>query len=188
MIKSRLSQIKKASQSRQLAKALQEERSAVWGMYCKIAAMKPDFASTEKVRPLLSRFSQLLIDYIALGHFGIYEHLLTEKQQQFTVLSYAIELYPAFSSTTAAAISFNDAYADGRHNFNCKNLAADLSKLGEQLAKRMELEDRLCFMLLDNHYLPAVAEDMPDSERLAPLLNKSFKRSKAVCRVFSITT
>jgi len=134
--------------NRHLVTALQEERSAVWAMYCKMAEMKPVFANSEKVRPILSRFSQLLIDYVSLGHFGIYEQLLTEKQQQFAVLSYANRLYPAFSNTTASAIMFNDAYDDGRRNFKTDNLASDLSALGEHLAKRMELEDRLCSMLL----------------------------------------
>ncbi len=141
-------QTEKESQNRQLVAALQEERSAVWAMYCKMAEMKPFFADSDKVRPLLSRFSQLLIDYISMGHFGIYEHLLTEKQQQLEVLSYANRLYPAFSDTTASAISFNDVYDDGRRNFKTDKLASDLSVLGEHLAKRMELEDRLCSMLL----------------------------------------
>ena len=148
VFKSSLSQIEKASQHRQLVTALQEERSAVWTMYCKIAEMKPFFANSEKVRPMLSRFSQLLIDYVSLGHFGIYEHLLTKKQQQFAVLSYANSLYPAFSNTTASAILFNDAYDEGKRNFKTDNLATDLSTLGEHLAQRMELEDRLCSMLL----------------------------------------
>lgn len=148
MSESSASQIEKQSQNRQLVEALQEERSAVWAMYCKMAEMRPFFANSEKVRPMLSRFSQLLIDYVSLGHFGIYEHLLAEKKQQFAVLAYANRLYPAFSNTTASAISFNDAYDDGKRNFKTDNLASDLSMLGEHLARRMELEDRLCSMLL----------------------------------------
>ena len=148
MFKSSLSQVNNVSQSQHLVAALQEERLAVWAMYCKIAEMKPIFANREKVRPVLSRFSQLLIDYVSLGHFGIYEQLLAKNQQQFAVLSYANRLYPAFSSTTASAMLFNDAYDDGKRNFSTDNLATDLSNLGEHLAKRMELEDRLCSMLL----------------------------------------
>ena len=141
-------QTKKEWQNRHLVTALQEERSAVWAMYCKMAEMKPFFADSEKLRPLLSRFSQLLIDYVSLGHFGIYEHLLTEQQQQAEVLTYANRIYPAFSNTTASAISFNDAYDDGKRNFKTEHLESDLSRLGEHLARRMELEDRLCSMLL----------------------------------------
>lgn len=148
MYDSNAPQTKKEWQNRHLVAALQQERSAVWTMYCKMAEMKPLFANSEKLRPILSRFSQLLIDYVSLGHFGIYEHLLAEKRQQAEVLTYANRLYPAFSSTTASAILFNDAYDDGKRNFKTDNLESDLSALGEHLAKRMELEDRLCSMLL----------------------------------------
>jgi regulator of sigma D len=136
------------SQNQQLVDALREERSAVWSMYCEIADLKPHFANCEKVRPVLSRFTQLLVDYISLGHFGIYEHLLTEKQQQMSVLSYANSIYPAFSNTTAKAMRFNDAYEETRRTFNADSLATDLSALGEHLATRMELEDKLCSILL----------------------------------------
>lgn len=147
MSENHLSQENHASQNRLLVTALQEERSEVWSLYCKIAEMKPSFANSEKVRPVLSQFLQLLIDYISLGHFGVYEHLLTEKQQQLA-LDYANRIYPTFSNTTATAVSFSDAYGEGKRNFNTDRLAADLSVLGEELAKRMELEDRLCSMLL----------------------------------------
>lgn len=141
------SQTEKAHQIRHLVFALQEERSAVWSMYCEMAEMKAVFTETETIRPLLSRFSQLLIDYVSLGHFGICEQLLAEERQQ-KALFYAKRIYPAFSSTTVSAISFNDTYDDGKRNFKTDNLEADLSVLGENLAKRMELEDRLCSMLL----------------------------------------
>jgi regulator of sigma D len=109
--------------------------------------MKP-FSSENAVRPILSAFSQLLIDYISLGHFSIYEHLIVEKQHQTSVLTYAEQIYPAFSNITASAVSFSDTYDDGKRNFKTDKLAQDLSVLGEHLAERMELEDRLCSMLL----------------------------------------
>ncbi len=147
MLNSRNARLEKATQSKHLVAVLQEDRQAMWAMYCKIAEMKPVFANSKKVRPVLSRFSQLLIDYISLGHFCIYEQLLAEKQQK-AILSYANQLYPEFSSTTQSAMLFNDAYKRDNRNLNPDNLASDLSSLGEDLAKRMELEDRLCSMLL----------------------------------------
>lgn len=136
-----------SSNNLHLVAALQEERSAVWSLYCRIAEMKP-FSSENAVRPILSAFSQLLIDYISLGHFSIYEHLIVEKQHQTSVLTYAEQIYPAFSNITASAVSFSDTYDDGKRNFKTDKLAQDLSVLGEHLAERMELEDRLCSMLL----------------------------------------
>lgn len=139
--------IDKISCKQHLVETLQEERSAVWALYCRIAEMKPSFCE-QTIKPMLSEFSQLLIDYVSLGHFGIYEHLLAEKQYPSPALSYAEQIYPVFSSTTASAVSFNDAYESGKRNFKPDNLERDLSLLGERLAERMELEDRLCSMLL----------------------------------------
>ncbi|MDT4332780.1 Rsd/AlgQ family anti-sigma factor [Methylomonas sp. MED-D] len=127
--------------------ALREERSALWSLYCQIAEMKP-FSDAGQVRPMLSQFSQLLIDYVSLGHFGIYEHVLSDAEGASELLSYAGKIYPVYSNTTESAVTFSERYDDGRRNFKTDDLASDLSKLGEHLAERMELEDRLCSMLL----------------------------------------
>lgn len=131
--------------SRQLIAELQEERSQMWGLYCQMADMKALYSSSE-IRPILSNFLQLLIDYVSLGHFGMYEQLT--KSCPPNQLSYASHMYPKFSQTTASAISFSERYENGKRNFKTDNLAQDLSVLGENLAERMELEDRLCSILL----------------------------------------
>lgn len=130
-----------------LVEELREERSAVWALYCKMAGMKP-FSNISSMKPLLTEFSQLLIDYISLGHFGVYEHLLNDKKDEADALSLANELYPKFTSTTASAVDFTDEYDGQSPSFNLDNFVKDLSKLGENLADRMELEDQLCSILL----------------------------------------
>ena len=147
MLNSSLLQKDKSFQTLHLVSTLQAERSAVWTMYCEIAKMQASFTDTAKIAPMLSSFSQLLIDYVSLGHFGIYEKLMAKKQQSLTALSSATKLYPAFSNTTAAAILFNDAYVGNKRTWQTENLARDLSKLGENLARRMEMEDWLCRLL-----------------------------------------
>lgn len=135
------------SKNTDLIEELREERSAVWALYCKLAGMTP-LANIASVKPLLSEFSQLLIDYVSLGHFGVYEHLLNDKKDQTSTLSIANQIYPKFSSTTASAVDFTDVYDGKNKSFNIENFVSDLSKLGENLADRMELEDQLCSMLL----------------------------------------
>lgn len=138
--------LEQSTLARQLVTELQAERLQVWNLYCQIAELKPAFTSTE-IRPILSNFLQIMIDYVSLGHFGVYERLLNQAKQAAD-LSRAEKLYPAFSSTTASAISFNERYDNGKRSLKVDTLAEDLSALGENLAKRMELEDRLCSMLL----------------------------------------
>lgn len=141
------SSAEQVNQTQQLIAELQGERSAVWQLYCQIAEMKPLF-NTDNIRPVLSSFSQLLIDYISLGHFGVYRHVLADPQCEPSAIDFAERIYPQFANTTASAISFNDQYDNGKRNFKTDNLASDLSVLGENLVKRMELEDRLCSMLV----------------------------------------
>jgi regulator of sigma D len=134
------------SRSASLIDELREERSAVWSLYCKIAEMKP-FSNVDKLKPVLAEFSQLLIDYVSLGHFGVYEHLLHEQKVASPELSFANSIYPKFSSTTEQAIEFSEEYDVATQNIDTFYLAQDLSILGENLAERMEIEDRLCSIL-----------------------------------------
>jgi len=130
-----------------LVSELQQERHQVWSLYCKVAEQKP-FSCSSKTQSLLTQFSQLLIDYVSLGHFGVYERLLSGKERREAVLSEAKRIYPEFSRTTEAVISFNDKYDDHKQKLSVDELEADLSSLGENLAKRIELEDNLCRLVI----------------------------------------
>ena len=130
-------------QACQLIAELQHERQEVWSLYCHVAELKP-FSANDTVKSLLTQFSQLLVDYVSLGHFGVYERLLAGTERRSRVLTVAKELYPEFSKTTDAAISFNDKYDNVQKIEVFEDLEQDLSVLGESLAKRIDLEDRLC--------------------------------------------
>ena len=130
-------------QSNELIAKLQNERKEVWSLYCNVAELKP-FSANDAVKSLLTQFSQMLVDYVSLGHFGVYERLLAGTERRNRVLSVAKELYPEFSATTDAAISFNDKYDNVEKIGVFEDLEQDLSALGESLEKRIDLEDRLC--------------------------------------------
>jgi regulator of sigma D len=130
-------------QSGDLIAKLQKERQEVWSLYCNVAGLKP-FSNNAGIKTLLTRFSQMLVDYVSLGHFGVYERLLAGTERRQSVLSVAKEIYPEFSATTDAVISFNDKYDDFERLDVFEELEQDLSALGESLAKRIDLEDRLC--------------------------------------------
>lgn len=59
------------------------------------------------------------------------------------MLELAEALYPRIAATTEEAVAFNDKYDCGDHCSDLAELAGDLSRLGEELAARIELEDRL---------------------------------------------
>jgi regulator of sigma D len=130
-------------QSYELIAKLQNERQEVLSLYCNFAELKP-FTTNDAVKGLLTQFSQILVDYVSLGHFGVYERVLSGNERRGRVLSVANEIYPEFSATTDVAISFNDKYDNVEKIAIFDDLERDLSALGESLAKRSDLEDRLC--------------------------------------------
>jgi len=133
-------------QASQLIAELQNERREVWSLYCNVAELKP-FSANDTVKNQLTKFSQLLVDYVSLGHFGVYERLLAGTERRQRVLTIAKAIYPEFSSITDAAISFNDKYEKIEEISSFDDLEQDLSALGESLAKRIDLEDRLCELM-----------------------------------------
>lgn len=133
-------------QNQRLISALQKGRKDVWSLYFEIGRMKP-FSHTTEMQSLVTKFSQLVIDYASLGHFGIYERLLAGSERREGVLTVAKRIYPEFSKITEDVVSFNDKYDGQESNFAVSNLETDLSELGESLAKRIDLEDELCQQL-----------------------------------------
>jgi regulator of sigma D len=130
-------------QSCELIAKLQNERRELWSLYSNVTELKP-FSANDAVKSLLTEFSQILVDYVSFGHFGFYERLLSGTERRGGVMSVAQELYPEFSATTDAVISFNDKYENVEKIEIFEDLEQDLSVLGENLAKRIDLEDWLC--------------------------------------------
>ncbi|WP_119632834.1 sigma D regulator [Methylocaldum marinum] len=121
---------------------LLEERRQVWSLYCTIAGMKP-FSVDQPLRSKIQEFCQLLIDYISLGHFGIYQRIIDGTERRRKVLEVAENIYPRIAETTDVAVDFNDKYEALTEDAVEAHLKDDLSKLGEELAMRIELEDQL---------------------------------------------
>lgn len=121
------------------------ERQVVLVLLNRLVELKTA-AAVEAIQSLLPRFCQALVDYVALGHFEVY-HALEEQANDSDhcrhVRRLARQCYPAIVATTEAALAFNDHYDCHVHCEIDNTLWAELSRLGEELATRIELEDRL---------------------------------------------
>ncbi|MGR9072350.1 MAG: Rsd/AlgQ family anti-sigma factor, partial [Gammaproteobacteria bacterium] len=71
--------VERRNQVSHLIQELVHERQQVWSLYCRVAEFKPFSSSEEHVKKILAEFCQILIDYISLGHFGIYQRILEGK-------------------------------------------------------------------------------------------------------------
>lgn len=120
-------------------------------LYHRLAALKP-FKPTGPVQHLLQRFRQTLVDYLALGPFEVYQAL--EEQPIDSPYRRARELarrlYARIARTTQAALAFHDRYDGELSDPALADLGEELSRLGEHLATRIELEDRIVAAVLDN--------------------------------------
>jgi regulator of sigma D len=130
----------------QLIDELQNERRDLWSLYCQIADLKP-FSDIAPIKAKLTQFAEVLVDYVSLGHFGLYERILSGTERRESLIAVATDIYPEFSEVTELSISFNDKYEKAGEASALANLADDLSALGESLARRFELEDRLCGLM-----------------------------------------
>lgn len=134
-------------QTSKMIEELLNERQQVWNLYCELGGMKP-YHEEPPLTDTIRRFSQLLIDYISLGHFGVYRRIIDGTERRVKAIETAEQVYPAIEEATDVALAFNDKYEQIDLGKAASELEGDLSRLGEALAIRFDLEDRLMSSLL----------------------------------------
>lgn len=128
--------------SQDLVAKLVTERAEMLATFCRLAGIEP-YTADKPVQQLLQEFCQILVDYVAAGHFALYERIVAGKERRQELSALAAEVYPRIAKSTDMALDFNDKYDCEDHCTALDSLSADLSQLGEELAARIELEDRL---------------------------------------------
>jgi len=133
------------SSSQEVIQKLMAERAEMLVLYCQIAGLDPYGKNSrgKHTLDLLQKFCQVLVDYIAAGHFSLYERVVNGTERRQRIAGLADQLYPRIADTTEAALDFNDKYDCGDHCQIAASFDDDLSRLGEELATRIELEDKL---------------------------------------------
>jgi regulator of sigma D len=117
------------------------ERQAVIVQFCALSGVHLQSPQRGSNAARLQRFCQLLLDYVSAGHFEIYYELVREAEEfKDGSVEIANRLLPAITATTETLLDFNDRYVDAKPS---PELAQSLSRLGETLAERFELEDQL---------------------------------------------
>jgi len=110
------------------------------------------------IKDVLNDFIEILVDYIACGHFGLYHRIAEGTERRDPVRKTAEELYSRISRTTDIAVEFSERYEAADDDRLRSHLAEDLSTLGEEVTSRIELEDQLILAMLGPHYaIPSAA-------------------------------
>ena len=135
------------SRTREIINDLVNERQQLLVAFCRVAGLEPH---GEEGSPgaHLKEFCQVLVDYAAAVHFELYARVAEGKERRAEVLRIAKESYPKIAEITQRAVDFNDRYDRSADDPVSAALETDLSRLGEELAVRFELEDQLFRALL----------------------------------------
>lgn len=128
------------------------ERNSVVSQYYNLTTHVDDKenGNLESLQELLQDFCEDMIDYVATGHFEIYRRIEEGVERRHEILDLSDDAFHKIINTTKVAINFNDLY-DLSNDFNpeiLNNFPNQLSELGENLAVRIELEDKFINTLL----------------------------------------
>lgn len=147
MSEENMTQFKRRGQTSHVVEKLLEGRAQVWNLYCSVAGVEP-YQSGKGIEEQVQEFCQLLVDYISLGHFGVYQRIIDGTERRKSIIDVAERVYPKIASATDAALNFNEKYQKLTSAKALTQLSDDLSILGDQLATRIELEDELISEML----------------------------------------
>jgi regulator of sigma D len=136
------------SGSQELIQHMLKERNQLLTLLLQVSS-DSSHKESEKLITDLEEFVQVLVDYIAAGHFGLYERIAEGKERRKAISDLAIEIYPRIEQTTQIALAFDEKYNPDNENRELNEFPQDISKLGEELTSRIELEDQLIQLMLD---------------------------------------
>ncbi len=131
--------------SKSLTEKMVNERGEMLVLFCRVAGLEPFTVpvSSADTPKMVQEFCQVMVDYIAAGHFLLYERIISGQERRKGLANVAEQILPKISVTTEIALEFNDKYDTESTESLLSDLEKDLSTLGEALANRIELEDQL---------------------------------------------
>ena len=125
-----------------------KERKQLLSLMLQASSEGSGAASVKSVAHL-EEFNQVLVDYIAAGHFGLYDRIAEGKERRKSVSELGVKIYPRIEKTTQMALAFDEKYNPENNEHELDHFQADLSMLAEELTSRIELEDQLIQLLLE---------------------------------------
>lgn len=128
-----------------------EERKVLIVALCDISVNSGQ--SQEQKAEKFQRFCQILVDYVSVGHFEVYEQLLLEAAEYNDGgIELANKIIPLIEDSTEIALAFNDRFDDiHKVDDGIETLMSELENLGKTLEDRFSLEDKLIATLHRAH-------------------------------------
>ncbi|WP_257296672.1 sigma D regulator [Endozoicomonas sp. YOMI1] len=125
------------------------ERQELIVLYCSINGMDQFDDDKRPVVSKLKELCQILVDYASAGHFEVYEQLIQEARDfNDGGVELAHTVLPQLEENTSRCLKFNDSCESIS---SLQKLQGAVSELGETLAERFSLEDKLIESLHESH-------------------------------------
>ncbi|CAI8817006.1 MULTISPECIES: sigma D regulator [Kosakonia] len=120
--------------------------------YYNLVGIKPGKGSYMQLNEkALDDFCHSLVEYLSAGHFNIYERISNELEGSSPLLA-ATQLYPMLEANTVEIMNYYDSSLENAiDDDNCLEFQQALSDIGEALAARFTLEDKLIVLAFDNN-------------------------------------
>ncbi|SCC67295.1 sigma D regulator [Kosakonia oryziphila] len=120
--------------------------------YYNLVGIKPGKGSYMQLNEkALDDFCHNLVEYLSAGHFNIYERIISEMEGTNPLLA-ATQLYPQLEANTVELMNYYDSSLEKAiDDDNCLEFQQVLSNIGEALAARFMLEDKLIVLAFDNN-------------------------------------
>lgn len=133
------------------------ERRELISLFFALEGIEPYQKSRSTEEEKLTKFCEVLMDYLSSGHFEVYEQLLHEAKAFDDGTEALIpKLMPGIQRTTEKALDFNDQFSTAdKVSANIDQIQVQISQLGEILEERFELEDELIRKIHEAHRDPA---------------------------------
>ena len=128
------------------------ERKQLLISYYNLVGIKPGKGSFVQLNEkALDDFCHNLVEYLSAGHFNIYERIISEMEGTSPLFA-ATQLYPQLEANTVEIMNYYDSSLENAiDDDNCLEFQEALSGIGEALAARFTLEDKLIVLAFDNH-------------------------------------
>lgn len=118
-----------------------QERQELIVLYCSVCGVHQQMNDSPPKIQRLKSFCQILVDYCSAGHFEVFPELLKLADDSS---SDTADLLGKIQDTTDISLDFNDRYdTEELLPEVLEPLSRHLSKLGEAMEMRFDLEDRL---------------------------------------------
>lgn len=133
------------NRTREVIDKLLEERRELLALLFDSSSFDPVESVIERER--LKKFCEILVDYIAAGHFGLYQRLSDGTERRAAVQEVAVRVFPLIKTITDNAVAFSDRCAANNYQ-RTDEIMTQLSSLAEDLSVRFELEDQLIDVMI----------------------------------------